>query len=282
MPSNEELTDFYSIHYASRTKANIYDHKNREDFLETNKSVIEDDLTLLSLIEPYRNPQQKRLLDVGCGHGFMCYAAKIRGLEATGVDLDPDAKRIGTEHLGVKIISGSISDVERNNFDIVTEIMTLEHMREPDRHVAKVRDRLCDDGLYAGSVPNIDGIGARLQGRNWYHLIPPEHLNYFNTKTLTRFLQRAGFDVLYTGTIPLYATPTVCFGVRSRLNRIIARQGNTVTKVLLIGFYRILTLLKRYMLYAPLNFLIVALRLPGNGIFWVARKRPTSAVSQTL
>lgn len=273
MPSAEELANFYSCSYTSRTKTNIYDHLSAKDFIDTNKSVIEDNLTLLSLIDPYRHPGQTRLLDVGCGHGFMCYAATLRGHDALGVDYDADAKRIGEAHLGVKIINGTIADVAEHHFDMVTEIMTLEHVLEPAKHVALIKERLDDSGLYAGSVPNIDGVYARLRGRNWYHLVPPEHLNYFNTKTLKQFLQNAGFEVLYIGTIPLYAAPTICFGVRSRLNELIARQKNALVKRMLTVLYRMLTLLKRYAVYKPINFLILAFKIPGNSIFWVARKK---------
>lgn len=273
MPSVDELTDFYSANYESRTKVNIYDHANKEDFIETNKSEVEDNLTLLSLVDSYRTSNHKRLLDVGCGHGFMCYAAKLHGFDAVGVDLDSDAKRIGTVHLGVEIISGSVADVVQRDFDIVTEIMTLEHVREPRQHIAEIRERLRDGGLYVGSVPNIGGIYARLRGRSWYHIVPPEHLNYFNTTTLNQFLQNTGFEVLYIGTILLYAAPTVCFGIRSRLNELIAKQKNGLIKSMLIGLYRILTLLKRWVIYKPLNFIVLTFRLSGNGIFWIARKR---------
>lgn len=276
MPSSEELTNFYSADYESRTKVNIYDHVSKSDFIETNKSDIEDNLKLLSLIETHRTNKQKKLLDVGSGHGLLCYAAKLRGFDAVGVDYDADAKRIGAAHLGVKIISGSIADVAQHDFDIVTEIMTLEHVHEPDKHVAEIRERMNNGGLYVGSVPNIGGIYSQLRGRNWYHFIPPEHINYFNTKTLKQFLQNARFDVLYIGTIPLYAAPTICFGVRSRLNELIARQKNTLAKKILITLYRTLTLLKRYAVYKPLNFFILTFKLQGNGIFWVARKKSNS------
>lgn len=273
LPSAAALAEFYSANRESRTKSNIYEHGDAKDFIDTNKSVIEDNLTLLSLIEPYRSSGQKRLLDVGCGHGFMCYAAKLCGFDAHGVDMDADAKRIGAKHLGVDITTGTIEDVAVHDFDVITEIMTLEHVREPREHVGEVAHRLVPGGLYVGSVPNFGGVYARLRGRKWYHLIPPEHLNYFTVPALTRLLESSGFDILSIGTIPLYAAPTLCFGVRSRLNRLIDRQGNTVTKKALLGLYRILTLLKRYVIYKPLNFLILTFALPGNGIFWVARKR---------
>ncbi len=272
LPFTEALTHFYSAGYESRTKTNIYGHKNKEDFIQTNKSDIEDNLTLLSMLEPYRTVSHKRLLDVGCGHGFMCYAARLLGFDATGIDLDSDARRIGSAHLGVNIISGSIADIERRDFDVVTEIMTLEHVLNPAGHISEIRDKMNIGGLYLGSVPNFGGIYSRLRGRRWYHLIPPEHVNYFTIPSLRRLLQNCGFSVLYIGTIPLYAAPTICFGVRSRLNRLIAKQGNMVTKGLLTGLYRVLTLIKRYAVYKPLNFLILTLGLPGNGIFWIVRK----------
>lgn len=277
IPSAQALTDFYSTSYASRTKINIHNYENTKDFIDTNKSVVEDNLTLLSLVEPYRTPGQKRLLDVGCGHGFMCYAAKLRGLNALGVDLDLDAQHLGAIHLGVEIINGPIQNVFQHDFDIVTEIMTLEHVRDPRRHISEIRSRLRDGGLYVGSVPNIGGVYARLRGKNWYHLIPPEHLNYFNITTLNQFLQNTGFDVLYIGTIPLYAAPTFCFGIRSWLNKLISKQRSMSVKKMLITLYRTLTLMKRYVLYKPLNFLTLTFKLSGNGIFWVARKKSIRA-----
>src|SRR3989344_3627980 len=65
MPSTEKLTHFYSAGYESRTKTNIYDHAGKEDFIKTNKSDIEDNLALLSLLCPYRTASPARLLDVG-------------------------------------------------------------------------------------------------------------------------------------------------------------------------------------------------------------------------
>lgn len=280
MPSQAQLEKFYSSRYESRTKANIYAHTSTDDFLKTNQSDIEDNHTLLSYLAPYA--PGRRLLDVGCGHGLMCYAAGREGYDALGVDYDADAKRLGERHLGVRLMRGSVTDVGERDFDVVTEIMSLEHVREPLYHISLIKERLRDCGLYAGSVPNFGGIYARLRGRNWYHLIPPEHINYFSERTLRIFLKRAGFEPLFVGTIPLYAAPTFSFGIRGRLNAVINKQQHPWAKKALLALYGALTLLKRYALYKPLNFIIMRFKLPGNGIFWVARKTSApGAVSTT-
>ena len=44
---------------------------------------------------------------------------------------------------------------------------------------------------------DIDSLNARFSGRRWRMIHPPTHLHYFSRRTLTRLLDRAGFDVVH-------------------------------------------------------------------------------------
>ena len=275
MPTDKELTQFYTQKYNGKTKTNILEFKNPEDFIKTNKSVYEDMSNRLLDIEKIANisNNQKRLslLDVGCSYGHMVYVAGRRGYLSKGVDLDTESVSYGVTKLGLPLKVGTIYDV-KSKFDIITQWMSLEHVLDPNNQVSEVYNCLNDNGIYAGSVPNMGGYYAKLKGRKWYNIVPPEHVNYFNNDNLRMMLKDKGFDVLFAGAIARYAAPSINFGIRKKLNKTISKIENNLLKALLLIFYRFLTVIKRIFVYRLLNFIIIKFKLGGNGIFWVARK----------
>lgn len=190
---------------------------------------------------------------------------------AKGIDLDSESVTYGVNKLGLNLEIGSIYDV-KDKFNVATQWMVLEHTLRPDEQVQAIYNCLNDKGVYAGSVPNIGGWYAKLKGRNWYNIVPPEHINYFNHDNLRVMLERNGFDILFLGTISRYASPSINFGVRKKLNIIISNTRSVILKKALLGFYRFLTIVKRILVYRLLNFMILKFKLGGNGIFWVAKK----------
>jgi len=237
MPTDKELTQFYTQKYNGKTKTNILEFKNPEDFIKTNKSVYEDMSNRLLDIEKIANisNNQKRLslLDVGCSYGHMVYVAGRRGYLSKGVDLDTESVSYGVTKLGLPLKVGTIYDV-KSKFDIITQWMSLEHVLDPNNQVSEVYNCLNDNGIYAGSVPNMGGYYAKLKGRKWYNIVPPEHVNYFNNDNLRMMLKDKGFDVLFAGTIARYAAPSINFGIRKKLNKTISKIENNLLKALLL------------------------------------------------
>ena len=278
MPKSSDLTDYYTKTYNGRTKTNIFEYSNSSDFIKTNESVFEDMSARLMDIERIADLAQGqknlvRLLDVGCGYGQMLYSAAMRGgkYSAKGIDLDSESITYGKDKLGLDLEIGTVYDI-KDKFDLVTQWMVLEHTLNPGDQVKAIRDCLNNNGIYAGSVPNMGGWYAKLKGKYWYNIIPPEHINYFNNNNLTMILERNGFRILFLGTIPRYASPSINFGIRKKLNNIISRVRIQLLKRILLSFYRFLTIIKRVFVYKLLNFIIVKFDLGGNGIFWVVQK----------
>lgn len=133
--------------------------------------------------------------------------------------------------------------------------------------------------IFAGSVPNVGGIVAKLRGTKWHLMIPPEHLNYFNERSMKQLLSRFGFEVLFVGTIPLFAAPNFSFGIRAAILRLSRRVSIRPLELVAKRLNRWLTLVKRYIVYKPLNMLIVKLGLGGDNLLFVARKNGDCEVS---
>jgi 2-polyprenyl-3-methyl-5-hydroxy-6-metoxy-1,4-benzoquinol methylase len=271
-PDDLFLTEFYSKNYRGRVKSGIVENADSK----ANRAAIEDGGVKIEYIEKFSNKHTGDILDVGCGHGFFLYAAKLKGYEAHGIDIDEDAIRYGTEIMGLDIKRNPVDSFNKlpaDHYDIVTFWQVLEHLAKPGTCIREVGKLLKAGGIVAGSVPNIGGIGYKLQRKKWYLLVPPEHISYFDEKSFGTMLISAGYTPLFVGTIPLYASPYFSFGIRPRLLRYAENVNSGIYKFLLKSIHRTLTLIKRYVIYLPLNKLVLWFGMQGNSLFFVARKR---------
>lgn len=134
-----------------------------------------------------------RLLDVGCGDGAFLAACARLGWTVAGTEIGEAARNARAAGLVVHDdLEGAASDAP---FDCVTSWHSLEHLRDPRATLARVRELLAPGGVVIVSVPDGGGLQARLFGRHWAHLDVPRHLYHFDDRSLTRLLQRVGFQV---------------------------------------------------------------------------------------
>jgi ubiquinone/menaquinone biosynthesis C-methylase UbiE len=138
------------------------------------------------------------LLEIGCGSGdFLCRAAS-RGLKVTGVEYSQHACAEARSKLQAyqgKIIQGEIDDLaaSKEQFDYVVFCDVLEHVRDPRTFLQIVFNLLKPEGTILCVVPSLDSWSAKLLKVNWMEF-KPEHLFYFNTKTLRSILCQHGFS----------------------------------------------------------------------------------------
>lgn len=69
----------------------------------------------------------ERVLEVGCGQGHLTKALADRGVDITGIDVNPNAREIaGSER--VMHMSASDLDFESESFDAVISVHAIEHI----------------------------------------------------------------------------------------------------------------------------------------------------------
>jgi hypothetical protein len=69
----------------------------------------------------------------------------------------------------------------------------IEHVRDPLAWLVRARELLAPGGLLVIETGDAASAWARLLGRRWYFLDPPQHLWYFTGASLEALLARAGF-----------------------------------------------------------------------------------------
>jgi 2-polyprenyl-3-methyl-5-hydroxy-6-metoxy-1,4-benzoquinol methylase len=149
----------------------------------------------LDQIRQYRGAQGGRLLEVGCGQGDFLLEAQRAGYDVVGVEISSSAARAASERLGGgKVICGEIESValRDNHFDVCVLSDVIEHVRDPVAFLATIRRLLRPDGVLFVATPSLDSWSARLLRQNWMEM-KPEHLTYFDTKTIQHAFYRTGF-----------------------------------------------------------------------------------------
>jgi hypothetical protein len=90
------------------------------------------------------------------------------------------------------------ASLPQGSFDVVTAWDVLEHVPHPLRFMRLAADLLKQGGFLFVNVPDLDSFASRLLGPRWPALLP-EHLSYFNQKSLKLCGERAGLQSLQFG-----------------------------------------------------------------------------------
>lgn len=163
-------------------------------------------------------PTGGRVLDIGCGRGVMLRAMLDNGFEAHGVEISA-AAAAGADPRAKIRIAHSLQDANygSHQFDAVVLWHVLEHVRQPAETLAEVARILVPGGRLIVAVPNFASWQSTWAKSDWFHLDLPRHLYHFSDRTLSRLVERAGFEVRDVRHFALLQNP---FGwLQSVLNR---------------------------------------------------------------
>lgn len=152
----------------------------------------------------YTSKDKMNILEVGSGYGYFVHYAKKAGHTVIGTEVTADYAR------AANAVAGDIHYLGDGNYDKVVgerwaDLIYLEHVfehvLEPDKMMEQLKKKLAPGGVLHLSLPNSRSFLARLMGARWPWACPPDHLYYYNRKSLTLYLQNRGFEVLesYTG-----------------------------------------------------------------------------------
>jgi len=174
----------------------IYSQDEIDRYLE-NQSTIATRYYLY-LVERYG--VKGKLLDMGCGTGFLLKVARRRGWGGVGVEYSENAVRYGRKHYHLDICHGAVMEArfERARFDAVTMINVIEHLPDPLSELQEVRRILKPQGVVLIRTPNFEchaNLRSMRQGKQPTAGVTVEHLYYFTRETIQKMLKKVGFEV---------------------------------------------------------------------------------------
>ncbi|MFH1562155.1 MAG: class I SAM-dependent methyltransferase [Nitrospirota bacterium] len=138
-----------------------------------------------------------RLLDVGCALGFFLDEAR-NDFDTYGVEISKFAAEYSSEKLGLQVTTGRFLDIEfeSESFDCITFWDVIEHLPDPTLNLKKAYNLLKPNGLLVLSTGDIGSFVAKLMGKHWHLLLPPQHIYYFSQETIKKILEKTGFEVV--------------------------------------------------------------------------------------
>ena len=142
-----------------------------------------------------------RILDVGCGPGWLAQALTAAGHTVVGIDMeeaDGVHERM-SRFLRADLSEGIPAEVG-GDFDLVLAADIIEHLADPARLLADMAARVRPTGSVIASVPNISHWyprGRIAAGRFDYDqrgVLDATHLRFFTRKRFLRVAEEAGLE----------------------------------------------------------------------------------------
>ncbi|MSR86551.1 class I SAM-dependent methyltransferase [Candidatus Peribacteria bacterium] len=140
--------------------------------------------------------------DIGTGDGAFLQALGDSGYQRCwGIEPSQQGAEFGTSH-GLDVIQGTIDSLpalaEQKKPAVITLFHVIEHLDHPKKDLETLFNALPSGGHLVLETPNLRGYSPRTIGYAW-ELFYPEHLWYFDDRTLPKLLQSVGFQIVASG-----------------------------------------------------------------------------------
>lgn len=214
IPNRKQLADFYKNDYFKLVKSGFHGENmarliKNEDYAEKERewmrsTIYEDIKDIFTQLAPGR-----KIFDIGCGSGEFLSYMKENHFKAYGLEPSEEMKRV-LESRGITTYCMTLERFVlskkslKQKFDAVTLLNVLEHVGNPLETIQNVKKILKPNGILCIKVPNDFNklqrfATKKLKLRKWW-VVAPDHINYFNEKSLCNLLKDSGFKVIYEQT----------------------------------------------------------------------------------
>lgn len=138
-----------------------------------------------------------KLVEIGSAYGFLMLEAQEK-FETVGFEVCADAVA-KCRARGLNVESGPVneSSLEAHGpFDVAIMLDVIEHLQNPESVLSMIFRNLKPGGCIAVTTGDWGSLTAKLMGRSWRLMTPPQHLFFFTQTAMVRMLERIGYRIL--------------------------------------------------------------------------------------
>ncbi len=188
--STEKLYD--ELYFQKRTDRgyNQYFSENTKKVLLNTWKLNLKDLKFFNYeSEIFKRNNNPKLLEIGCAGGFFLQYMRSRGWDVEGVEISKVMSELARENLKLKVFNINFMDFNSSStYDCIVLWATIEHFLNPVEVFRKIYNLLSENGILIFSTCRWGWL-AKIKKQNWRFMNVPEHLFFFNEKTITPILE---------------------------------------------------------------------------------------------
>ena len=193
-PQEEKLSEYYKTEdYISHTDA-------KRNLLERVYHIVRT-ISLkrkLKLINSFK-PEDRKLLDIGCGTGDFLQIAQENKWQVSGIEPNVKARHIANEKTnGAVFDTKDLPKFQNLRFDVITLWHVLEHLPNLQAQIEAFRSLLKEDGTLIIAVPNHQSYDANYYKSFWAAYDVPRHLWHFNQSSISKLFASEHMKVIKT------------------------------------------------------------------------------------
>lgn len=188
------------VYLSSRLNENfIFDHYSEEDFYnnytagtgyEMQEYALRGTFMKFLKVLHKKGITNGRLLEVGCGFGYLLDLAKNYFSYCAGTDFSKSAVEKAQNFCDNVYCGGleSIPDTEEK-FDCIIAFSVIEHVYKPNEFIEGISTKLKSGGLFIIATPDVGSYWSKLLKKKWPFYINTEHVCLYDKHTLNYLLK---------------------------------------------------------------------------------------------
>ena len=214
--SEESLKAIYTENYF---KGEEYaDYLRDKDVLQKNFSKRID-----FALSKFGSSKINNVLEIGAAYGFFAEALtkRLSGINFIGLDIAEEAIKYGKTELKQNLKAEDylkFPSPEKKYSDVFMWDV-IEHLPTPELVIAKAAAETESGGRIYITTGDIDTFIPKMKKEKWRMIHPPSHLHYFSKKTISKLLEKNGYEVLHVKYPAVYRSMKLVFYALFLLNK---------------------------------------------------------------
>ena len=131
-------------------------------------------------------------LEVGCGFGYLLEEAAPYFSTREGTDFSEAAVLKAGQHADVTYLGGLDEIPTDRTYDFIISNQVIEHVYHPVDFLSKLANRLKPNGVMIVTTPDMGSFWRFALGSKWPSFKLPEHVLFFDHRTLSRVMTVSG------------------------------------------------------------------------------------------
>jgi len=186
------------LYYKSSKSMAFWDDIYKKTAIVRKEKIFKPRIELVKqILQQYNIKNCENLVEVGSGYGWFCELAQHEKLSKNIIAIEPSPyfAKVCRNIPNINVLELTVEDVsDKLTADVIVNFELVEHLFNPRSFFESCYKGLKKEGLLIFSTPNFLGFDMNILKEKSDNVLGPNHLNYFNPKSISILLKSIGFN----------------------------------------------------------------------------------------